>query len=195
MGGMSTEQIMQLTFLVLLGVAIVGSYVAANSKNLGKMGQQAAIWGLIFVGTIAAVGLWGDISRDVAPRQSVTQAGEITVPQAVDGHYYLTLDINEVPVDFVVDTGATMMVLTQADARRVGLDPDSLRYLGRAFTANGMVTTADVRLSEVQLGPFVDRGVPASVNGGAMEGSLLGMSYLDGFSSMSFSDGQLTLTR
>lgn len=192
---MSTEQIMQLAFLVLLGTAIVGSYIAANSNNLGKMGQQAAIWGLIFIGTIGAVGLWGDISRDITPRQSVNQAGQITVPQAVDGHYYLTLDINGVPIDFVVDTGATMMVLTQDDARRVGLDPDNLRYLGRAFTANGVVTTADVRLSQVQLGPFVDRSVPASVNGGPMEGSLLGMSYLDGFSSMSFSGGELTLTR
>lgn len=186
---------MQLTFLVLLGAAIAGSYIAANRNNLGKMGQQAAIWGLIFVGTIAAIGLWGDISRDISPRQSVSQAGEITVPQAPDGHYYITLDVNGVPVDFVVDTGATMMVLTQTDARRVGLNPDDLRYLGRANTANGVVSTADVRLDTVTLGPFTDRAVRASVNGGEMEGSLLGMSYLDVYSTMSFSGGELTLIR
>lgn len=192
---MNTDQIMQVAFLVLLGCAILGSYIAANKTNLSKVAQQATIWGLIFLGTIAAVGLWGDISRDINPRQAVTRSGDITVPQAPDGHYYLTLDINGVPVDFVVDTGATMMVLTQADARRIGLEPDTLRYLGRASTANGIVTTADVRLDRVTLGPFTDESVRASVNGGEMDGSLLGMSYLDAFTTMSFSNGQLTLTR
>ena len=55
---------------------------------------------------------------------------------AADGHYYLSVDINGAPVNFVVDTGATDLVLTRKDAARVGLDPDSLIYQGRANTAN-----------------------------------------------------------
>ena len=192
---MSTEQIMQLTFLVLLGGAIAASYIVANRSNLSKMGQQAAIWVLIFVGMIAAVGLWGDISRDVLPRQSVAEGGEIVVPRSGDGHYYLTVDVNDVPVRFVVDTGASQIVLSQQDAARVGLDPESLNYLGTAFTANGRVQTAAVRLDAVTLGPLQDRDVRAVVNGGAMDGSLLGMDYLDTFSTVSFQGGELTLSR
>ena len=100
------------------------------------------------------------------------------VPRAFDGHYYLTLDLNGVPVDFVVDTGATDMVLTRADAARIGLDPDALAYTGVAGTANGQVRTARVRLDEVSLGGILDRNLPASVNEGVMDTSLLGMSYL-----------------
>ncbi len=192
---MNTDQFMNLAFLVLLGTAIAGSYFVANRDNLGKTAQFGAIWGLIFLGVIAAYGLWGDVSRDLSGEFSVADGQVITVPQARDGHYYLTLDINDTPVNFVVDTGASMMVLTQRDAARIGIDPSELRYLGSANTANGVVRTADVWLDKVALGPLVDAGVRASVNQGDMEGSLLGMSYLDGFSTIQFSGGVLTLQR
>lgn len=191
---MSTDQIMQATYLGLLAAAIGGSYLFANKGNLGKVTQQGAIWGLIFVGTIAAIGLWGDISRDVSGRQAVV-GDEIIVPQSRDGHYYMTLDVNGTPVDFVVDTGASQVVLSQFDARRVGLDPTALNYLGIANTANGQVRTAAVTLDTVTLGGYRDENVRAVVNGGEMNGSLLGMTYLSRYDSISITDGELILSR
>ena len=191
---MTPDQILQLTYLVLLAAAIGGSYIFANKNNLGKVAQQAAIWGMIFVGTIAAIGLWGDISRDIAPRQAVS-GSEIVLPRAPDGHYYITLDINGAPVDFVVDTGASQVVLTQNDARRVGFDPADLRYLGIARTANGEVRTAAVQLDTVSVGPFTDTRLRATVNGGEMDKSLLGMTYLGLYDSISITDGKLILSR
>jgi aspartyl protease family protein len=191
---MNTDQLMQLTYLGLLGAAIVGSYLFANKNNLGKVAQQAAIWGMIFVGTIAAIGLWGDISRDITPRQAVSGT-EIVLPRASDGHYYITLDINGTPVDFVVDTGASQVVLTQDDALRVGLDPADLRYLGIARTANGEVRTAAVQLDQVSVGPYTDTRLRATVNGGAMDISLLGMTYLGLYDTISITDGELILSR
>lgn len=185
---------MQAAYLGLLAAAIGGSYIFANKGNLGKVAQQAAIWGMIFVGTVAAIGLWNDVSRDVTNRQSVMGA-EIVVPRSADGHYYMTIDVNGVPVDFVVDTGASQLVLTQLDARRVGLNPNDLNYLGIAQTANGQVRTAAVTLDEVTLGPYTDTNVRAVVNGGEMFGSLLGMSYLGLYGSLSIVDGELVLSR
>jgi aspartyl protease family protein len=117
------------------------------------------------------------------------------VPRSPDGHYYLTLDVNDMPVRFVLDTGATSIVLTQADARRAGIDPGALAYTGRASTANGTVRTAAVRLETIALGPVVDRQVPAVVNEGEMQQSLLGMSYLQRWGSIEIAGGALTLTR
>jgi len=191
---METDQFMQLAYLGLLGAAIVGSYFFANKNNLGKVAQQAAIWGMIFVGVIAGVGLWGDVSRDIAPRQSVAGA-EIVLPRANDGHYYMTLNINGTDVDFVVDTGASQVVLTQNDAQRVGFETDDLRYLGIARTANGQVRTASVRLDQVSVGPYTDSNLRATVNGGEMDMSLLGMTYLGLYDSISITDGELILTR
>lgn len=90
----------------------------------------------------------------------------------------MTAEINGVDINFLVDTGASDLVLSRADAQRVGIDVDALPFLGSANTANGTVPIAYTRLNQVRLGPHLDRDVSASVNGGEMKKSLLGMSYL-----------------
>ena len=192
---MNTDQIMQLTYLVLLGAAIGGSAIVAGRSNMGKMAQQAAIWALIFVGVIGAYGLWEDISKDVNPRQAIINDSTVAVPRGADGHYHLTLQIDGAAVEFVVDTGASQMVLSQQDAKRIGIDPALLNYSGSANTANGVVRTAPVMLSEVILGGITDRNIPAVVNGGAMDASLLGMTYLGLYDRIEISNGELVLNR
>ena len=192
---MSTDQIMQLTYLVLLGVAIAGSAIVAGRNNMGKMAQQGAIWGLIFVGVIGAYGLWEEISNDVNPRQSVISKGEVVVPRSPDGHYHLTLAINGQPIDFVVDTGATQVVLSQRDAARIGIDQGSLNFFGSAQTANGIVRTAPVMLEEVTLAGVTDRNIGAVVNAGAMDASLLGMTYLGLYDRIEIANDELVLQR
>jgi aspartyl protease family protein len=192
---MSTDQIMQLTYLVLLAAAIGGSAIVAGRSNMGKMAQQAAIWALIFVGVVGAYGLWEDISRDVNPRQALVDGGTIAVPRGFDGHYHLTLDINGTPISFVVDTGASQVVLSQRDAARIGLDPAGLEYSRSANTANGMVRTAPVVLEQVALEGITDRNIAAVVNGGEMDTSLLGMTYLGLYNRIEITNGELVLMR
>lgn len=192
---MTGDQTANLIYLVLLGAAVAGWFFVSNRHQMGKVAQYAAVWGLIFVGTIAAVGMWGDIQRSVMPRQEVLGATRIALPRQPDGHYYVNALINGVPINFVVDTGASQVVLTQNDARRAGIDVASLRYLGSASTANGQVQTASVMLDTVQIGQIRDRDVRAVVNAGQMQGSLLGMSYLSRFSKIEISGNQLILTR
>lgn len=193
---MTGDQTASLIYLALIGAVIALSHLVANRSNLGRVARQAALWGLIFLGTIAAVGLWPTIRDTVVPRQAVLQDGrQITVPMSADGHFYLSLDLNGVPVRFVVDTGATDMVLSAQDAARIGLDPATLIYSGRAMTANGMVETAPVRIDTVALGPVVDEGLRAVVNRGELAESLLGMSYLRRFSRLEIAEGRLLLER
>ncbi len=192
---MDGDNIGRLAYLVLLGLAVGGWFIAENRANLGRTARQAAVWGLIFVGTVAAVGLWSDIRQDVLPRQSVVGDSSIEVPRAFDGHYYLVLHLNGVPVEFIVDTGATDVVLTLNDARLIGIDPDTLVFSGSATTANGTVRTAFARIDDVRLGDIRDRSLRVAVNGGEMTGSLLGMSYLRRFEKIEISGDRLILTR
>lgn len=186
----------RLVYLVLLGAAIGGYFLAEGRQGLGRTARQAAVWGFIFLGAIAGIGLWDDIRATVSPQQLVLGDGSrIEVPRARDGHFYLTLDVNGTPVDFVVDTGASDVVLTRQDAARVGLDPERLRYVGVAMTANGEVPIAPVRLDELRLGDVTDRKVRASVNGGELFRSLLGMSYLGRFEKIEIARDRLILTR
>lgn len=193
---MEKAEIASIIYLSLLGIALAGSLVSANRHQIGKLARYALTWGFIIVAGVVTVGLWPELRQTVLPQQSVlTSSGEITVPRSFDGHYYLTLEINGAPIRFVVDTGATDMVLTPQDAARAGLDTANLRYTNRAMTANGMVQTAPVRLELVELGPISDRYVPAVVNGSPMQESLLGMSYLNLFDRISIEGGRMVLAR
>ncbi len=195
MGVMETDRIMQITYLTLLGGAIAVSYIVSQRGQMGKVAQQASIWGLIFVGVIAAAGMWGDIRQSITPQQSVMTGGDIVLPRQADGHFYARLDVNGQPVTFMVDTGASQIVLSAADAARVGIDTGALRYLGQASTANGVVRTALVTLDSVTLGDVTQADVRAVVNQGAMDGSLLGMTYLRNFSNIQMTADDLILTR
>jgi aspartyl protease family protein len=183
-----------LIYLIVLLAMVGGWFFMQSREGLNKTLQYAAVWAMIFVGGAAAVGLWQDISRD-SRQISVSSADQIIVPRARDGHYYLTAKVNDAAIRFVVDTGATDMVLTQNDAARAGIDPATLTYLGRANTANGEVRTALVRLNDVQLGSVTDKDVSAVVNEGEMEQSLLGMGYLQRWGRIEITGGELILTR
>lgn len=186
----------RLIYLVLLLAMLLGVYVVNRRMSLGRMVQYAASWALIFLGFIAIVGLWDDIRQSVRPQQAVfADQNRVEVPRSPDGHYYLTLGVNGVPVDFVIDTGASDIVLSRSDAERIGLPLGEIAYVGRAMTANGETRTAPVRLDEVALGPIVDRNMPAWVNEGEMPASLLGMAYLQRWERIEIEGGALTLSR
>ena len=192
---MTGDEIARVFYLALLGLAVGGWFLAESRGGIGPFLRKMLVWCFIFLGVIGGYGLWEDIRHDVAPRQSVLGGGVIEVPRAFDGHYYLTLEVEGRPVEFVVDTGATDIVLSRDDAERLGIDTARLRYTGFANTANGTVRTARVALETLSLGGITDRNVPAVVNEGEMDGSLLGMRYLQRFSRLEISNGKLLLER
>ena len=102
----------------------------------------------------------------------------IVVPADGTGQFVIATMVNGTPVDFLVDTGASHVVLAPADAERLGLRPAQLRYTGRADTANGTVGLAPVTLRELRIGQLSRHDIPAVVNAAPMGISLLGMSFL-----------------
>ena len=151
---------------------------------------------ILLVVVIAVVAGWQDIRTAGGQFSSnVTEQGEIIIPQQRDGHYHLTLTINGAAVDFLVDTGASDIVLTQSDAEKIGFDTKQLEYWGTASTANGTVRLAVVRLKSVELGPYKDTNIRAAVNEGQMSTSLLGMAYLDRFGSIQIEKDRMILRR
>ncbi|HOZ34245.1 MAG TPA: TIGR02281 family clan AA aspartic protease [Tabrizicola sp.] len=189
---MDGETLARVGYLAIILVALGGWVLVEFRQRMGQALRMAMAWGLIFVGIIAGYGLWSDIRQDILPMQELAADGSVEVPRAEDGHYYLTLTINGTAVPFMVDTGATGMVLAGVDADRLGIDPESLSYLGEASTANGVVRTARVTLPTVELGPFRNQDFRAYVTEGALDQSLLGMDYLGQFR-MEFSGGKLIL--
>ncbi len=185
----------RLIYLVILGAAIGGWFIAENRHSLGKTARMALAWALIFLGFIAVYGLWEDIQGDIRPQQAVLEDGRlIEIPRSRDGHFHVTIELDGTDVDFLVDTGASDIVLTKRDAERIGLDLNNLAFLGTAQTANGEVSTAYTTIDDVALGPILFRNVSVAVNSGEMSSSLLGMSYLERFSRIEIVGDRIRLT-
>ena len=182
-------------FYLLILLIGVGSFFFGDFRNqLSRNLQYMAVWVLIFLGAVVLYGFKDTLQAQLFPTSVAQFEGEdILLNRARDGHFYATLTINDADIEFLVDTGATSVVLSRDDAQKIGLDLDRLAYTGRAQTANGMVSTANIRLDEVRFGGRLDRNIRASVNGGDLDGSLLGMSYLSRFSVIQIEGNTLRL--
>ena len=175
---METDDLMRLTYLGIMATALVGWALVEYRGRLGAGLRMMMAWGAIFVAVAAGYGLWSDLRGRETGRLMVDAEGRIELPMAQDGHYYATLTIDGTAVDFMVDTGASGVVLTRAAAEELGFDLALLDFSGQAFTANGAVRTARVTLEDVRLGPYDDLQVTGYVNDGALDVPLLGMDYL-----------------
>jgi aspartyl protease family protein len=192
---MTGDSIANLIYLILLLVFVGGWVLRGRFQDKSQVFRHAGSWILIFAVAIVSAVLWDDIRSDIPRQAIVSESGDIEVPRALDGHYYLTAVVQGEQVRFLVDTGASDVVLTREDANRIGIDADSLFYSGRAGTANGEVSTAPVWLKTLEIGPVVDRDVRAHVNGGEMSVSLLGMDYLRRFARIEIAGDRLFLQR
>lgn len=186
----------RLVYLGLLAAVLLGSVLMTRRGAFKKAAFQGGIWLVIFASMIAAVGIWQDIrSPQSSALNFTTQDGNVVISQSADGHYRVIIKVNDQPLSFLIDTGASHVVLTQKDAQALGFKLEKLKFWNIAMTANGPVSTAPVRLWEMTLGPYTDRNVSASVNSGEMKISLLGMSYLNLYSSIEISQKQMILKR
>lgn len=119
--------------------------------------------------------------------------GTTTLTADSRGHFYATGQVNGVSVRFLVDTGATSVSLSVADARTVGIDYKSGKR-GMASTANGTIPIWVVRLDSVRVGDITLNNVEATVSEGPHHVALLGMSFLNR-TQMNRDGDRLTLTR
>lgn len=123
-----------------------------------------------------------------------TTSGNVTaIPKSGDGHFWATALVNEKAVRFLVDTGATEVVLTPADAKRLGYDASNLTFDQKVITANGQTVAALVTLTTVGVGRSEISNVDALVVKDGLSTSLLGMSYLGRLSRIEATPSSLVL--
>lgn len=179
---------------ILLGA--VGFYTLVSYRRaLGQMLRHMILWALIFIGILAGYGLWQDIAPRLAPVQITHGTGVIEIPKDRSGQFVLTAQVNGTPIEFLVDTGASNVVLSHADAQKAGVEIDDLSYTGVAQTANGIVKTSVVSIDTLNVGGVQDDDVRAYVTDGDLFGSLLGMDYLRRFEKIEITREKLILTR
>lgn len=146
--------------------AVMASYFWQGADERGQAGEPAPP----VMAASAAV---------IDPAQSQDGfGGQVRLPREADGHYYADGRVNGRPVTFLIDTGATYVVLTPADAERVGVRLHELEFNRRMSTANGVTRAALIEVRELNVGRARVRDVEAMVIESGLDISLLGMNWL-----------------
>lgn len=118
---------------------------------------------------------------------------QIVMTSQSGGHFMTAGTINGTSVRFMVDTGATSVAMSIAEAERIGLDYKK-GALGYANTANGMVPAYQMQLTSVQIGDVQVFNVDATVIPAQLPFVLLGNSFLNRFQ-MRREDDRMTLDK
>lgn len=170
---------------LVLGAAIAGSRIP-----FGQMARNIAIW-LVLLLVLVAVYQYRYELQDVAnritaglvPGSPISRVSDdgimVMIDKGASGHFEIRGQVDDTPVGFLVDTGATVTVLTDTDARRIGLDPATLNFNVVVMTANGNARAARAVAEEIRIGSITRRRVPVLVTEpGRLGQSLLGMNFL-----------------
>ncbi|MDS7597361.1 TIGR02281 family clan AA aspartic protease [Agrobacterium tumefaciens] len=204
--GISNEQFGQMVYLVPIAALLSAGILAGRRGSVASVIRQLAVWLVIILG-FAAVYLYrydlqtfgNRLVGGLIPGRAVvvtTADGtqEIVLHKSMSGHFEADVMVDGKTIHMLVDTGASSIVLANADAAAIGVDTAKLRYTVPVMTANGRTSAAAVTLSEIGIGPIMRRNIPALVTQeGQLDQSLLGMSFLSTLGSLQMQTDELRL--
>ena len=135
------------------------------------------------------------VAAVTVPHKSKPANNLLTYRADRSGQFVVDAVVNGATLRFLVDTGASAVVLTPEDARAAGLTPGTLRFSEQLATAHGTASAASTTLREIRLNQLVIDEVPAMVvkEEGSLPISLLGMTFLKRLTGYGIRDGVLTI--
>jgi aspartyl protease family protein len=200
--GLTQMQMAQLIPLVILLIVFAAGFFSQRQRLSSIIGSLA-----VWIGIFAAAALGyayredlsaaaGRVISDFSPTTAVVDSknGTASFRRGIDGHFQVAATVNGAGMPLLFDTGASAVVLSYSDARRAGIDVGGLKFDVAVTTANGTGRAAIVTLDRIEIGGIVRSKVPAFVaERGALQGSLLGMTFLETLSRYSVSGNTLEL--
>jgi aspartyl protease family protein len=133
-------------------------------------------------------------AQPAEPQPQTSNSRSVVVPRDRNGHFEVEGRIDGRRMNFLVDTGASVIALTERDAARLGIHPAEREFTSLVKTANGTVKAAPVELNRVEIGDLSLHDVAALVlPDGALSDNLLGLSFLSRLRHFEYSSGKLVL--
>lgn len=152
-----------------------------TDKNTSKIGQGMIYLAWLLLLVMLTMGFNHYLEQQNNPNQDVSVdwnkgVAEVKLSQNRYGHYIANGKINNLPVTFLLDTGATLISIPEMVAQQLGLQKG---LPSKSRTANGTITVYDTRLSSVSIGAIELNDIRATINP-YMESEeiLLGMSFM-----------------
>lgn len=200
--GLTQTQFGQLIPLVII-VLIIAAGAFSRRQKFSSIAANLGVWLAVLV--VALVGytyredLKGVAARvvgELSPTSAIVDSrnGTATFRRGMDGHFLVASSVNGAAMPLLFDTGASAVVLSYADARKAGIDVANLSFTMPVTTANGTGRAALVMLDSIEVGGIARSNVRAFVTErGALEGSLLGMTFLETLTRYSVAGDRLEL--
>lgn len=187
--------------VVLLIVLISGlrNSKLIKSKDALKYSIYWAIIALLFIIIYSYksefINFKSRIFSELSPSSAQSRNnGDIIIKTSTNGHFYVTLTINNQKIRAMIDTGATDLTLNLKDAQKIGINISNLRFNKIYNTANGISYGSSVNLEKLSIAYLTFHNIKASVNQGSMQHSLIGINFLKKFKKYQFSNNELILT-
>jgi aspartyl protease family protein len=132
--------------------------------------------------------------RDYEPREPASSGRSLMLDSDRQGHFEVEARVEGRFVDFLVDTGASLVVLRESSAAVAGIRPQPGDYTATAITANGKIRAARATIERIEVGGITVYDVPAMVlPDEALAKNLLGVSFLSRLRRYEYANGRLVL--
>ena len=195
----ASEQLIYLAFLLM--IVIIWGF-RGRELRLKPMAIAGIAW-LSAISALVVAYSYRDDARavldrfrgEVSPTLAIARAeGVVELRKAWDGHFRAVTEVNGAKVGMLIDTGASIVLLSYEDAEAAGLDPANMAFRQPVITANGRAHVAPITLEYVAVGNVGLQSVKAAVaENGKLHSSLLGMSFLGRLQETSFRRDVLVL--
>lgn len=202
MVGLTQTQTAQLIPLLVILIVFAGGLFTRRRKVSELVGSVLlwvgifAVAGLTYAYRDELTGIAGRVAGELQPGVALVDAqqGIATFRRGMGGHFEINATVNGHTTPMIFDTGASAVVLTIADAEAAGIDTAGLAFTIPVSTANGTGRAARVRLDRIEVGGIARERVVAFVSEeGALDMSLLGMTFLETLSRYSVTQNSLEL--
>ncbi|HTO27535.1 MAG TPA: TIGR02281 family clan AA aspartic protease [Devosia sp.] len=202
MVGLTQAQTAQLIPLLVILIVFAGGLFTRRRKASELVGSVLLWVGIFGVAALTyayrdeLTGVAARVAGELQPGVALvdSEAGIATFRRGMGGHFEINATVNGHTTPMIFDTGASAVVLTIADAKAAGIDTKGLSFTIPVSTANGTGRAARVRIDRMEVGGIVRERVVAFVTeNGALDMSLLGMTFLETLSRYSVTQNSLEL--
>ncbi|RZI47533.1 TIGR02281 family clan AA aspartic protease [Rickettsiales endosymbiont of Peranema trichophorum] len=195
----------QLIYYILLVVLLLSAFIRYRYYRSLAVWTSIGVWSVIilfisgvYVYRDVAINLKNHILANLVPGYIVTEPNKMTVAAAKDGHFYVYVtmgnkNVKEVTTKFMIDTGASSVVIPLELAKDIGIDIDALQFVYATSTANGQTMAARSMVKKIQVGEFMMRDFPVLIIHSELQIPLLGLDFLQTLKSYKFEDDRMVM--
>lgn len=182
---MTEDQNINLVFAIG-ALVLVASALFSRRMGFGEIIRTALAWVAIFAVFIVGfsyqneiLAVWNRVSGEVTgSNQQLVIGDTLRIRQSVDGHFWANATVNQMPVRFLIDSGATTTAMTLRTAQNAGIEISDSPFPIILSTANGSVEAQRGKIQSLQIGSMVAKDLPVVVAEEFGDSNVIGMNFL-----------------